>query len=384
MIASDLQLKFIEVVCADPFPISSFGKGGKGDSTATDRTNPPKSPFCQGGFQRLVAVKFLNELQKHHLKCSLLFLLTVVLFFLAPAHAEKIRIAYSAISGVQLPLWLAQDKDLFKRQGLDTDLLYIGGGSVVVQAMLGGEVQFTRASAPGIVQASLRGAELVMIANTVNTLVYSVMTRPDVKGPEDLRGKKLGVTRLGGSTDFVVGLLAKKWKFQRGKDYTVFQTGGMPQLLTAVKTGVVDAGIISPPSNLQGLKLGLKEMIDVSDLGIVFVNSPLSTTRSLIKNHRDVVLRMLRAYCEGIQQARSDKDSAMRILARNAKVEDPEILQELYRIYGSRHLEKVPYVNGEGLEEILGSMGKEAANAKPADFVDNSLLKELEQLGLFR
>src|SRR5215471_17577774 len=106
MIASDLQLKFIEVVCADPFPISSFGKGGKGDSTATDRTNPPKSPFCQGGFQRLVAVKFLNELQKHHLKCSLLFLLTVVLFFLAPAHAEKIRIAYSAISGVQLPRWV--------------------------------------------------------------------------------------------------------------------------------------------------------------------------------------------------------------------------------------------------------------------------------------
>jgi len=306
------------------------------------------------------------------------------LFLPAAVRAEKIRIAYSAISGAQLPLWIAQDKGLFKRHGLDSDLLYIGGGSVVVQAMLGGEVQFTRASAPGIVQASLHGADLVMIANTVNTLVYSVMTRPDIKGPEDLRGKKLGVTRLGGSTDFVVGLLAKKWKFQRGKDYTVFQTGGMPQLLTAVKTGVVDAGIISPPSNLQGLKLGLKEMVDVSDLGLPFVNSPLSTTRSLIRNNRDVVLRMLRGYCEGIQQAKSDKDSAMRILAKNAKVEDPEILQELYRIYGSRHLEKIPYVKTEGLEEILNSMGKEAANAKPADFVDNSPLKELEQQGLFR
>src|SRR5690242_206668 len=89
------------------------------------------------------------------------------------AHAEKIRIAYSAISGVQLPLWMAQDKGLFKRQGLDSDLLYIGGGSVVVQAILGGEVQLTRASAPGIVQATLHGADLVMIANTVNTLVYS-------------------------------------------------------------------------------------------------------------------------------------------------------------------------------------------------------------------
>ena len=314
------------------------------------------------------------------------FLLAVILSLSAAgaAYAERVRIAYSAISGAQLPLWVAQDKGLFKRQGLDTDLLYIGGGSVVVQAMLGGEVQFTRAAAPGIVQASLRGAELVMIANTVNTLVYSVMTRPDVKSPEDLRGKVLGVTRLGGATDYVVGLLTKKWGFQRGKDYKVFQTGGMPQLLTALKNGVVDAGIISPPSNLQGLKIGLKELIDVSDLGIVFVNSPLSATRSFIKNHRDIVLKMLRAYCEGIQQARGDKESAIKILARNARVEDPEILQELYRIYGSRHLERIPYVKAEGLEEILITMGKEGANAKAADFVDNSLLQELDREGLFR
>jgi NitT/TauT family transport system substrate-binding protein len=317
---------------------------------------------------------------------SSILLLTVILALSAAgsAQAEKIRIAYSAISGVQLPLWVAQDKGLFKRHGLDTDLLYIGGGSVVVQAMLGGEVQFTRASAPGIVQAALRGADLVMIANTVNTLVYSVMTRPDVKIPEDLRGKKFGVTRLGGGTDFVVALLSKMWGFQRGKDFTVFQTGGMPQLLTAVKTGIVDAGIISPPSNLQGLKLGLKEIVDVSDLGIVFVNSPLSTTRSFIKSHREIVLGALRAYCEAIQQARSDKEAAIKILARNAKVEDSEILQELYRIYGSRHLERIPYVKPEGLEEILRTMGKEAAGAKPADFVDNTLLRELEQEGWFR
>jgi ABC-type nitrate/sulfonate/bicarbonate transport system substrate-binding protein len=250
--------------------------------------------------------------------------------------------------------------------------------------MLGGEVQFTRAAAPGIVQASLRGADLVMIANTVNTLVYSVMTRPDIKSPEDLRGKVLGVTRLGGATDYVVGLLSKKWGFQRGKDFKVFQTGGMPQLLTAVQTGVVDAGIISPPSNLQGLKIGLKELIDVSDIGIVFANSPLSTTRSVIRSQRDMVLRTLRAYCEGIQQARNDKDSAIKILGKNVRVEDPEILQELYRIYGSQHLEKIPYVKTEGLEEVLSNMGKEASSAKPADFVDDSLLRELEQQGLFR
>ena len=122
----------------------------------------------------------------------------------------------------------------------------------------------------------------------------------------------------------------------------------------------------------------------MSDMGIIFVNSPLSTTRSFIKNNREVVLKLLRAYCEGIQQARTDKNSAIKILARHARVEDPEILQELYRIYGSRHLERIPYVKAEGLEEILSTMGKEAGNAKPNDFVDNSLLHELDHEGMFR
>ncbi len=242
------------------------------------------------------------------IRCSLVLLWSVVLALgtAGTLCAERIRIAYSAISGVQMPLWVAQDKGLFKRQG------------------------------------------------------------------------------LGGGTDYVVGLLLKKWGFQRGRDVKVFQTGGMPQLLSAVKTGIVDAGIISPPSNLQGLKIGLKEMVDVSDLGIPFANSPLNTTRSYISSHRDVVLRALRAYCEAIQQIRLDKESALKILAKYARVEDAEILQEVYRIYGSKHLEKVPYVRLEGVEEILRTLGKEAGSAKAADFVDNNLLRELDQEGLFR
>jgi ABC-type nitrate/sulfonate/bicarbonate transport system substrate-binding protein len=210
------------------------------------------------------------------------------------------------------------------------------------------------------------------------------MTRPEIKGPDDLRGKTLGMTRLGGSTDYVVDLLLKRWGFQRGRDVKVFQTGGMPQLLTAVRTGIVDAGIISPPSNLQGLKIGLKEMVDVSDLGVPFANSPLNTTRTFLRSRRDTAFKVLRAYCEAIQQVRADKESAMRILARHARVDDPEILAEVYRIYGEKHLEKIPYVKLEGVEEILRTLGKEAGNAKPGDFAENGLLKDLEREGLFR
>ena len=134
-------------------------------------------------------------------------------------------------------LWVAQDYGYFRRQGLDVQLLYIGGGSVVTQALLGGDVQFVRLGANSVVQASLRGASLKMIGNTINTLVFSLMARPEIQTAKDLKGKKIGLTRLGGSTDFALDLALKKWGLRRGADVAVIQTGGMPQLLGAITGG---------------------------------------------------------------------------------------------------------------------------------------------------
>jgi NMT1/THI5 like len=149
------------------------------------------------------------------------------LLFLANARAEAIRLAYSSISGAMASLWVAQDYGYFRHQGLDVQLLYIGGGSVATQALIGGDVQFVRLGANSVVQASLRGASLKMIANTINTLVFSLMARPEIQAAKDLKGKKIGLTRLGGSTDFALDLALKKWGLRRGSDVAVIQTGGM-------------------------------------------------------------------------------------------------------------------------------------------------------------
>jgi NitT/TauT family transport system substrate-binding protein len=300
-----------------------------------------------------------------------------------PIRAEPMRVAYSAISGAMAPLWMAQDQGLFKRQGLDVQLLYIGGGSVVTQALLGGDIQFARIGANAAVQATMRGADLKMIANTINTLVFSLMARPEIQSPMQLKGKKVGVTRLGGSTDFALELALKKWGLQRGRDVAVVQTGGMPQLLSAITAGVVDAGVISPPTNLRAAKLGLKELVDFGDLGIVYPNSVVIATASYLQSRRDSALRFLRAYSEGIQRVRSDRAATLKVLARHTKVDEPEILDELYRIYGVKHLEKIPYVKLEGVEKVLRSEIKGAERAKPADFVDNSLVAELERQGVY-
>jgi NitT/TauT family transport system substrate-binding protein len=252
--------------------------------------------------------------------------------------AAPVRIAYSSISGAMLPLWVAKDNGLFDKHGVDVELTYIRG--VSIEALLAGEVQFVRASPPSVVRSALRGADLAFIANTINVAVFSLMSKPDLRRPNDLKGKKIGVTNLGDSPDLVLSLLLEKWGLQRGKDLAVLGLrGGMPELLISVSKGFVDAGMISAPSNLRGIKMGLREFVDTADLGIPYINSPLSTRRATIKNQRDTVLRVLRAYYEGVQQTRNDRDGSMKILAKYVRLTDPEILAEVYRIYGVKQLQ---------------------------------------------
>jgi NitT/TauT family transport system substrate-binding protein len=327
----------------------------------------------------------MSVMRKSNVDAAVMALFIAFSLFLnvSSAGAAPVRIAYSAISGAMGPLWVAYDLGIFDRHGVDVQLLYIGGGSVVTQALLGGDVQFVRLGANAVVQASLRGAELKMIANTINRLVFSLMSKPEIRSPADLKGKRIGVTRLGGSTDFALGLALKKWGLRRGPDVAVIQTGGMPQLLGAMKGGNIDAGVISPPTNLQALKLGLKELVDFGDLEIPYPNSPVAATQGYLAKNRDLVLRLLRGYSEGIHRVKTDRESTLRIFSKYTRVKDPEILAELYRIYGVKHLERIPTVDSDAVNTVLEAEPK-TGSAKAADFIDNSFISELQRDGLFR
>ncbi len=311
----------------------------------------------------------------------------LLLFFCLPptASAAPIHVAYSAISGAMAPLWVAQDGDYFRREGLETQLLYIGGGSLLIQAMLGGDVPLAYGPSVPVVNATLRGADLVLIANTGNAMVFSIMSRPEIKNPADLKGKKVGVTRLGGSTDLALDFALERWGIAR-RDLTVVQTGGMPESLAGVGSGALDASVLSPPSNFRAKKLGLYELADVGQMGIIFPNTPLSTRRSYIRSNRDTVIKFLRGFSAGVRRLRSDREFSMKVLSRYTRVTDPEILGDLYQVYGVRHTgDPISYVRPEAVERILKTMdAREARDAKAGDFIDNTLLKEIEQSGFFR
>lgn len=316
------------------------------------------------------------------------FLIAVLLGSLSLATTVKaapLRVAYSAISGAMSSLWVAQEGGYFKREGLDVELLYIGGGSLLIQSMISGDVPFAYGPSVPVINASLRGADLVLVGNTGNSLVFSIMTRPELKQPANLKGKRVGVTRLGGSTDWALDAALKQWGLER-REITVIQTGGMPEGLAGLMAGVFDAVVLSPPSNFRAVKAGMHELVDVGQLKIVFPNTPVSTTQSFIKGNRDSALRFMRGFSQGLNRLRNDKEFSMKVLSKYTKVTDTETLGQLHHTYGVRYSgDRIPYVRAEGVDEILKrTPGKEAREAKAGDFVDNSLLKDLEQSGWFK
>ena len=331
---------------------------------------------------RVASAKATSKFPESFLKTTLL-LLAISLVSSPLAHAAPVRIAYSSISAAMLPLFVTKDKKLFDKHGVDVELTYIRG--IAIEALIAGEVQFVRASPPSVVTSTLRGADLAVIANTINVPVFSLMTRAELRRPEDLRGKKIGVTNLGDSPDLVLSMMLDKFGLQRGRDVTVLAIrGGMPDMILAVNKGFVDGGVISAPSNLRGMKLGLRELIDSADLGVPYLNSPLSTRRAYIKSNRDTVLRVLRGYYQGVQETHNDRDGAIKILAKYTRVQEPEILAESYRIYGQKHLQKTIQIDLEGVRQLLRTLGKETANTNPSQFVDASLIQELDKDGFFQ
>jgi ABC-type nitrate/sulfonate/bicarbonate transport system substrate-binding protein len=314
-----------------------------------------------------------------------LAVLFLVLFLARGVSAAPIRISYSAISGAMSSLWVAQEAGYFKREGLDAELLYIGGGSLLIQSMLSGDVPFAYGPSVPVINASLRGADLVLIGNTGNSLVFSIMSRPEIKQPANLKGKRVGVTRLGGSTDWALDAALKHWGLER-RDLIVVQTGGMPEGLTGLIAGVFDAVVLSPPSNFKAAKAGMHELADVGQLKIIFPNTPLSTSESFIKSNRDITLRFLRGFTQGLYRLRTDREFSMKVLSKYTKVTDSETLAQLHQTYGIRYSgDRIPYVRAEGVEEILKrTPGKDAREAKASHFFDNSVLNELEQSGWFK
>ena len=300
---------------------------------------------------------------------------------------ERLRVTYAAISGAMANLWVAKEAGVFARHGLDAELIYIGSGPKAMAGLIAGDTPFVQASGEAMVLARLAGRDVVGIAETIHTPVFSLMVNPAIAGPEDLRGKVLGMTRAASSTDFALRLTLRRWGLQPGRDVQVLAVGGVPEILAGIEGGKLHGGILSPPTVTTARRRGLRELLDLSTLGIAFQQAGVVAPRAYLQAHPETTRRFLRAYLEGIAVMKQRRDFSLQVIRQYTKVDDPEILGETYDIFAGRIVRRVPYPTVESVRTVLDWLAEgdpKARSARPEDFIDPRFLRELEDSGFVK
>jgi NitT/TauT family transport system substrate-binding protein len=298
---------------------------------------------------------------------------------------EKLTVIYSAISSLFLALWDAQEAHLFEKQGLDVKLVYIQSAPVVLQSMMSGEAPIAFAGGKPVVDSGLEGGETIFIGGVASVPAFYFMTAPAIKQISDLRGKPVGANRFGGASDFAIRLVLKKNNLEPGRDVPILQiAGGMPALAAALSKQSIYAATLSTPFNLSAEKFGAKVLLDMAKSGIYFPHSSIISMRGYVKSHRSTVKSFLTAYAGGLKRMVSDRAFSHAVIKKYMRVEEPELIEATYK-YSLDFIERVPYVTKPGIAELLRqSPHPKAQSSQPEDFCDESIVRELEQQGLFR
>ena len=302
--------------------------------------------------------------------------------FSAETALKIINVAVPAVSLLQAPLFTALDAGAFKKYGME--VRYVVTGARTIQALIGGSVQFAQGVSSRTVPAAvLAGADTVLIANFSDKLLFTMHSAPEVKSLQDLRGKVVGVSGIGGSTDFATRLALREAGLIPEKDVAIRGVGGVPETVAALKAKVVQAGTLSPPSSFVAQKAGFKMLFDMSSLGVDYISSGLGVKKAAIASNRQEVKQFLMAMIEGAKILTSDEEFALRVLGKHTRISDREILKQSYS-YLRPYFLKVPYPSARAIKDTLDILSKEIARAKDADpgeFIDNSVVKEIEASG---
>src|SRR3990172_954 len=320
-----------------------------------------------------------------------LIALLVWLAILSPvaASAQTSRSLYVGLVSItpsNTPVLAGVDGGDFKKQGLEVKPLVLSGSSTALSAMLAGEVQMISIAGSGLINASLAGRDAVMMAGTVNFAPYELIVSKEIKRLEDLKGKRLGIARFGGSADFLARWGLEKNGLRPGKDVVILQTGGNPERLAAVSQGAIQATLLEQAFAHQAKKMGLRSLMDYSTIGLDYQHQGMGTTKSFIEKNHEVALRFLKGMMEGIQRLKNDRAFGFKVIERHLRISDADVIQSAYDYYVPK-IDAVPYANLKGMKFLLDTIAEsnpKAKKAKPEDFVNTSLLQEIESSGFVK
>ena len=303
-----------------------------------------------------------------------------------PYPRVTINSPYSAISVAQSPLWVAKDQGIFDKYGIDAQVDYLATSTSLVPSMIAGEVQLAAAAEDAVITSGLAGADVVMIGTGPNRLLFSIFTTPGIQGVADLKGKRLGVTRFGASTDFAARYVLNKNNLKPGDDVTVVQMGGVPEIFTGLQSGAVDAGVLSPPTSFLAQDAGLRNVDDISKENLSFYQGPIIARRSWLRDNHDVAVRYMKAYIEAIALMKQNPTLAMQVVGKYTNETDTAILQRsIEALFPILPLDQTPQLDAVqvGLQQAALNDPK-ATDADPNQFVDTSVMQEIVNSGFLR
>ena len=295
------------------------------------------------------------------------------------AELTKIYVGYGGVAGYQLPVWVNKEAEIGKKYGLDIEPLLISGGALGMQALIANSIQMSHNSASAAVAAAVRGAPIVMVATSENRMAAEIISRPEIKIPQQLIGKKIGILRFGGSNDTGVQWALRAWKIDP-RQVTILQSGATNARLLALTLGQIDATILSYPEIHVARKRGMNVLADIGEFS-AYPNTSVTLTRAFIEKQRPLAKNLLRSEIESIHYIRTNREGSIKILKKYLRVDDAEAIEATYDFF-SRRTDAVPRTNLEGLKNILREMN--AAQRNPSEFVDMSLLDELEKEGFMQ
>jgi NitT/TauT family transport system substrate-binding protein len=316
-----------------------------------------------------------------------IFWLAALLATTGNASGQKVRLGVAGISGTNAHPFVSKQIGLYQKYNIEMELIAFQGGSQLIQAMLAGDIPMSFSEGVTALATNIKTPQLYFIGGVVNIFPFTILSKPEIQRPADLRGKKIAISRFGSSSDVAVRTAIERHGMS-DKDVVILQVGGQSERFAALRSGVVDAAIVSPPFNLVGRKLGFKEVIDVSETGVAYAHQQIVARKDFIDGQPDLVMRILRATIEGMGYWKdpSKREVVTQSVAKFLKLDaqkEKDQLDETFRYYG-RVFPAKPYATVEGLElsaAILKKARPDAKDLNVKELVVNRFVGELEKEG---
>jgi NitT/TauT family transport system substrate-binding protein len=304
----------------------------------------------------------------------------------SPQAAASVKWIWTAVSGVSGATWTAIDAGYFTDEGLNVEPVHIASSSRAVPALIANEAQFSNLDGNVLVQASLQGADVVGLLAQTNRLVFSVMADPSVATGQDLKGKRLGITRTGSSTHTAALQALALWKLQPNTDVALLELSEVPSILAGLQAKQIEAGVVSPPTNTQARAAGFKELVNLATEGPDYASVTIGSTRAYAADHQKEVLAFARGYARGLQRFKTDRAYAIQVLGHYFDLNDEAVLTDTWEQF-SKYLEEVPYITVPGMQRIIDELAAtepKATGTRPDQFLNQQAVAQLEQQGFYK